>query len=520
MDTNDQTTEWITQYGSTELRPLEVSNTSALGLPAAWCLINFLSRTLGRLPKRVRISNSTERREDAGHWVARLLNRKCNDYASPSNTFATWYHHAALYGNGFIYIERDKKRLTNIDPLDVVVYRVDGRKYFYVKSWKPEPTKAVPNPPPGVVLDNTEVMHLMGLSHNGVWGLNPLTLLANTLEHVQELERFAVSYFRNGTHINGVIEMPAGMTKEQIEAMRTTFAERYSGAVRAGKTPIIPFGGTWKNTTANNEQSQLAELSKLGTVKLCQIFNLPPTVAYQIDGAGAWSTIESLDKHLVKYSLAPWIEGSESEYDKLYTTAEIDKGYYTQIDSDSLLRGDPAFLDAIIKKRNNGIATPNECREELDLAPQPGGDTLREPVNLTQPVDAAPSDAPTDAPAAPTNADPATPSSPPVANYSAVFSALVEDAAERIDTKTLKAMENKAGLAPDAYAAWKTHFAKEQGVNVLRSFAAIATSYEAATGKTIDLAPLAARYEAALAGTATDQLYISHLSEDAKELFQ
>ncbi|MNT02325.1 Phage portal protein [compost metagenome] len=62
---------------------------------------------------------------------------------------------------------------------------------------------------------------------------------------------------------------------------------------------------------------------------------------------------------------------------KLFTTRELDAGYYAKFNVDSILRTDlktryEAYRTAI----QGGFLAPNEARAKEDMPPKPGGDRL------------------------------------------------------------------------------------------------------------------------------------------------
>jgi len=487
--------QFIDIYGNNTLaNQPDVTNTSVLGLPAFYAAVRFVSRNMAALPKLVLQAGV----EQPKHYLNSVLNRRINAYANAYITWSTLYFHAMVYGNGYLYISREGSRVTkleNLNPQAVTPFRVDGTKYFMVRG-KDE----------SAVLFDDEVIHIMALTHNGVCGCNPIQLMCQTFEKILALQSFESSYWKNGTHVNGVIEVPGGLSKEQMDTMRQALAN-FTTAKNAGKTPVLPFGAHWVGTTATNEASQVAELSKLTDVHIGQITGVPPTAIFSIQGAGAWSTVEQLDKAVVKYTLRDWVEQSEHELCKLFTTAEDAADCWINIDLDAILRGDPSRITSSLAEVVGGTKTQNEHRVEEGRKPLPGGDVLLTPVNVAQkptgqqaPADQKPVDQPAD--------------------YAQIIRPLVEAAVIRVDGKTSKAFDRHKTKRQEDFAEWQTGFADEQASYLANELKPVVDVYGKLTGKTISVADLCTAYASQITALDQTKTYSSTLLTQTGELFQ
>jgi phage portal protein BeeE len=65
-------------------------------------------------------------------------------------------------------------------------------------------------------------------------------------------------------------------------------------------------------------------------------------------------------------------------------SAKDQKNYYAKFNAGALLRGDiKTRFEQYVKGIQNGILSPNECREYEDLNPREGGEIYLTPMNLT-----------------------------------------------------------------------------------------------------------------------------------------
>jgi HK97 family phage portal protein len=89
------------------------------------------------------------------------------------------------------------------------------------------------------------------------------------------LEKFASTFFGQGTNLNGVIEFPGNLTAEQAENLRNGFDSKHKGWRRGHKTGILSGGATFKTTQVDPESSQSIEARRLAVEDVARAFNIP-----------------------------------------------------------------------------------------------------------------------------------------------------------------------------------------------------------------------------------------------------
>jgi len=115
-----------------------VSIDTALGVPAVWAAVNFLSGTLAGLPLQV-YRRTAQGRERVTAGVAPLLHDAVNDGMSSFEWRKYFFDQVLTYGRGLTFIERAATgRPINLWPLDpqaTSIKRVNGRKvYIYTEA--------------------------------------------------------------------------------------------------------------------------------------------------------------------------------------------------------------------------------------------------------------------------------------------------------------------------------------------------------------------------------------------------
>lgn len=383
----------MTVYGSAEAPGAVINEYSVLSIPAFWSGVRFISETLGGMSKAVyqRVGNA---RQPVAHPQNKLLSRRANRFNIPIVVFETWHSHAVVFGNGYLFIERDPVTAVpvgyhNLNPQNVMPFRYDGQQWYLVKNGATDKDGKTVN----AVIPAADIAHLPGLGFDGLCGYPIIQLMSEALELARNSQRFASRYLKNGTQLKGVIEIPGTATDDQISGVINRFS---ASSVNSNNTVNVLTGGAkLNNSTIPPEQSQLLQTRQFVVGDICRILRIPPHIVYDL-GRATWANTELLGIDVVKYSLRPWVEKAEQELSfKLLTEAEQDAGMFIRYAVDSLMRGDTTTLSSTtLSLVNGGIITANEARANLDLPPSsdPTADKLRVPVNF--PVATAPDTGP------------------------------------------------------------------------------------------------------------------------------
>ena len=223
--------EWAGISSSTT--GVRVTTKSALQLSAVFTCVRILSDAIAQLPL------SLMRRTDDGHEVQRrhpahsLLRFMRGSIYTPFMLRSTQGFHLHLYGDSFtrIYFGPNGRpdRLEIIEPQHIQRETKAG-----VLTWRASMGGVMMD------LDDAEVLHLPGLSHNGIEGLTPTDLHRETIAAGIAARDYATRLMGNGT-IRGIIEHP---TKFKNDADATKFVNTFNGSGLQGGygTPVLQHG--------------------------------------------------------------------------------------------------------------------------------------------------------------------------------------------------------------------------------------------------------------------------------------
>lgn len=373
-----------------------VSVEEALGVPAVWAAINFISGTIAGLPLNVYSKDSKGNKKKAGpkDAVQIMLHSAVNDDLSSFQWRFDMFSTGVLTEGRFIsYIERDDNgQPINLFPLPGATVKrlANGRKQYSYKGGGKT-----------VVYDQSEVIDV------------PFMLKADLLSHRSPLRQCSVAIgkavnaneygsklFKNGGLPAFTLQGPFGSEAAATRASANIADATRDAARKGGNVLAIPMGHKLEPLGGDPEKLQMTETMGFMIAEIGRIYSLPPVFLQDLS-EGIRSDVEQQDLHLVKHTLKRWLEQLEAEMNlKLFGRGA---NRFVEFNVDGLLRGDfKARMEGNARAIQTGQLTPNEARAMDNREPLDGGNVLLI-QGATIPLDSAGAVVPPVAPAPPTN---------------------------------------------------------------------------------------------------------------------
>lgn len=348
---------WNNIFGSENFADEKVTEKRAHQLATVFTCINIRSQTLCAIPANVMQEKNGKKNILTDHEAYYPLAHQPNSYMSSANFFLTLMIHADSWGNAYAYINRDGRlRPVSFDlwcPWDVTTIIEKGEAYYKYE---------------GEVIPSRDVLHFRWFSYNGLDGISPIRLNANTMGMAIKQDRYSTMAL--GQKPPGILSYEGDLKPEQKAQNQKSWAED----LRNGKTPVL--SGRWKfdPIIISPGEAEYIATKKLTKQEIYGIFRIPPTFAQDFERA-TFANAEQQDLVFVKHTVVPIIRVIEQECNmKLFTEREK-KNTYVKFNLNGLLRGDltarQAFYQAMV---NTGVYSRNEVRSLEDLNAYPGGD--------------------------------------------------------------------------------------------------------------------------------------------------
>jgi HK97 family phage portal protein len=364
-----------------------VDPTTALAMPTVYACIRVLSEAVASLPLVLYEKKGRNREPAVDHPLYRLL----HDQPNPDQSSFIWRElvmaHLAGWGNHYSLINRTTHNrvaeLIPVHPQQISPVIRNGRKLYEFR-----PTSA-----PQTLLTTDQVLHVQGISYDGVSGWSPIRLHRESIGWGLATQEFSAQFFGNGAQPRGVLSHPG--TVADPEKLRQQWDAAYSGENRQ-RVAVLSQGMDYKQISVSPDDAQFEQTRALQVSEICRIFKVPPTFVQDFSRA-TWSNAEHSDLAFVKHTLVPWLTRIEAALNATLIDDAQQGRFFFKFKAQGLLRGDnagrAAFYTAGI---TSGWLTRNEARELEDLDPLDGLDEPLMPVAVAQAPEEPKKDEPKD----------------------------------------------------------------------------------------------------------------------------
>lgn len=356
-----------------------VNEKSALTNATVYACAKVLCESISVLPAA--LYNRAEKGKTTAddHPVNWVLAHEPNPESTPSTYKKTTTLHRVLWGNSFSWIRRDTagrvRELYTLLPENTIVYRDAAKNIKYTTTVDGRV----------IELDSSEVLHIPGLSLDGIVGRSVIGLHRETIGLSVSAQEYGARFFGQGANPKGVISVTENLTHEQADTYRDHFGSLYSGLDNSHNVAVISGGAKFDKITIPNNDAQFLETRNFQKKEICGIMGVPPIMIQDSDKASAWgSGIELIMTAFVRNTLLPYLVSAEEAINQKLLSAEDRKKYYCKFNIDGLMRGDfKSRMEGYNIGRLTGIYSINEIRGLEDLTPIDNGDDHLQPLNYT-----------------------------------------------------------------------------------------------------------------------------------------
>ena len=356
---------------------IDVSEEAAMRLAAVQACVRVLSEDIAALPLQVYMRTKDGGKERArSHPLYFLLHDEPNGEMTAMSFKQAMMVNLLLGGNAYAFVEYDMSgRVIALWPLmhtDVAPFRdTNGQVRFHVL---------------GENLSRFEILHIPGLSYDGLLGLSPISYAREAIGLGIAAESFGSRFFKDGTHLGGVISIPgAPLSDPAFERTQKQFREMYSGLKRSHGVAILEQGASYQALGVSPEEAQFLETRKFQRSEIAAMYRVPLHLINDLDRA-TFSNIEHQDLGYLQRSLLPWMLRFEQGFMRGLMTTTERRRFFIEHETGNFLRGDTkARYEAYSLGINAGVLLPNEARAKENMNPIEGGDVMRIPLNVTTP---------------------------------------------------------------------------------------------------------------------------------------
>ena len=280
-----------------------------------------------------------------------------------------------LYGNGFIYIERDdytgKPKTLHYSPANqtTMLYNPINNELFFL------------NPVYSSHWDNGEnYLHFYMATNDGFQGLPVVDYAYKTIRLSSNTEKSALDYYSSGGQLFGIISTnnttpQVGTREAQMKALRASWDEARSQSNGTG-TIFIPQDINYTALSSSAKDSALVESRLFNIQEIARWLNISPVLLGDLSHNYYGSISESQAEFII-HTLSPYVVMVEEECTRKLVMPSRQGREHVDLDQNSILATDiekqASYYSTLVK---NGILSINEARHQLGFSNKDGADDL------------------------------------------------------------------------------------------------------------------------------------------------
>jgi len=355
-----------------------VTEQSSLEVPTVLACVRILSEGIGSLPMRVRENLARGQKPAPSHPLYWLLTQEPNPEMTAITFFSTMMTHAALWQSAYAEIERNSAgqviALWPRMPWRTKAARVNGRIVFKSTD-TPNGTERI--------IQSDDMIHITGFTMDGLTGSSLIRYCRQSIGLAMVAAKFGARYFANGARPGYFLQPDSPLSPEDMTLLRQD-VELLSSGANVHRIGALPPGVKVVNTVS--DPTALAEyvaVRKFEREEICSYFRVP---GYWVGAAEKVlkATVEAQSEEFLTYSLRPWIERFEQEFQrKLIPSIGRNAGKFTlKFFTEAMLSVDKSTrYTCYTQGRTGGWLSANMVLESEGMEPIPGGDEFLVPLN-------------------------------------------------------------------------------------------------------------------------------------------
>lgn len=342
----------------------------AMSLSTFYAAVNLVSNSIAMMPWKFKDDENNELPKS--NYLYHLFD---NSIITRYNIIKNVVKDIILYGNGFIFIERDNEtgqpKTLHYSPANQTTIWYDElnhKLYYYNFTYLDR------------IDDGTNYLHFYMNSDDGFIGKGVLKYAYNVLDIASVIQNATSSYYSTAGQQFGIVSpngpLPeVGNQQKQLDKLVQKWEEAQMKANKG--TVFFPSDLKFTPMTNTAKDSALIEAREYNAVEVGRfICNISPVLLGDLRHL-AYNSLTESQREFVIHSLAPIVTMIEEQCNKKLIMPSKHCKQFVDLDETSILANDAEKqANEITTLTNSGIITPNEARKRLGLPPVDGGDAL------------------------------------------------------------------------------------------------------------------------------------------------
>ena len=356
---------------------VKVNEETAMRLSAVFACVKILAESTSSLPLKLYQREGKGKRLAVEHRLYKLMHDQPNPEMTSMVFRETSMAQLALWGNSYAYKTFDVgKRLVGLWPMASKNMAVERKNKQLVYTYQDNNNQ--------MIFGRDEVLHIPGLSYNGINGLSPIAQAREAIGMAFAAEGFGSKFFDNGLRPSGILTHPNILAEKGRKNLKASIKDAIGGLDNAHKLLLLEEGMKWEQMGVPPEDAQFLETRNYQIAEIARVYRIPLHMLNELSHS-TYSNVEHMSLDFVVHTLTSWLVRHEQAYNmQLLSESDRKAGYFFEHLVSGLLRGDmKSRYDAYAVGRNNGWLSANDIRELENMNPiDDGGDIYLVPLNM------------------------------------------------------------------------------------------------------------------------------------------
>lgn len=336
----------------------------ALAIGALWRGVWLISGHVGKIPIFVYQNTDNGKERAYNSPVTELLRYRPNRTMTALHFRQTMTALALLHGNSFAWILRDDagrpEELLLLDPTQTVAARKDGEPIYITVNEHGNPMKML----------RENVLHIRGMSLDGVNGLSLVKYGAIALGYAYASQQHGKKFFDQGTSTNIAIEHPAAIGEDAVKNLRNSWDRAYGGVENHHRPLVLEEGAQAKALNLSAKDAQLIEAMNFSLRDVANWLGIPPHKLGD-NTRTAYNSLEAENQSFLSDCLDYWLVNWEQEArEKMLSERQKERQtHFIEFERKALVQADLKTRAEYYKMATGGRPwmAPDEVREKENM---------------------------------------------------------------------------------------------------------------------------------------------------------
>jgi HK97 family phage portal protein len=384
-DSSTSDLAWGSPWSAHSVSGVEINQLTALNATTVMAAVTMLCEDFAKLtPTIYRKAEDGSRSEANDHELYPLLYQP-NDYQDYFQFAEMMQFSLVMRGNGYAVRIRNGRGITiklipvNADwvalweaPDGSLFYRVTPNGLHMMAELRGQP----------FLIPAEDMIHIRGFSMNGLLGASRIVLAKEAIGLSLGYERQAAQYMSQGANTSGILTTEQKITPEAATRMASDWKEKKGGLQNAGKIVVLEQGLKYQPTMLSAADAQFIAARNLQIQEITRIFRIPAHMLGDL-ARSTNNNITQMAQEYINLTMSSYTQRWKWVLDIAFGLRA--QGLFIDYDLTQLARADQtARYNNYARGIMGGFLKPNEARIDDGRDPDPKGDELLQPANMSE----------------------------------------------------------------------------------------------------------------------------------------